>query len=219
MPLGSLLPADHRAATANSTATGTHSASSERPDVSTFSQKEIEYLRGQRLGRLATVGPGGSPHVVPVGFRLSRENDAIEIGGHAIRVSKKWRDLQANPRVAFVIDDLERVDPGLLAGSRCAAAPSCTTRAARVSAAGGMPHGYGSFRSGSSPGGSRRTRSPMPGGVTLARLPPPDPGNYGSPWQPPPELPVAAVPDVWQGDHPGPAVDLNSTAELAERGT
>jgi pyridoxamine 5'-phosphate oxidase family protein len=79
--------------------------------VSTFTQKEIEYLRGQRLGRLATVGPGGSPHVVPVGFRLSRENDAIEIGGHAIRGSKKWRDLQANPRVAFVIDDLERVDP------------------------------------------------------------------------------------------------------------
>ena len=78
--------------------------------MSTFTEKEIEYLRGQRLGRLATVGPDGSPHVVPVGFRLG-EDSTIEIGGHAIRGSKKWRDLQANPRVAFVIDDLERVDP------------------------------------------------------------------------------------------------------------
>jgi pyridoxamine 5'-phosphate oxidase family protein len=79
--------------------------------MSTFTQKEIEYLRGQRLGRIATVGPDGSPHVVPVGYRLARENDAIEVGGHAISGSKKWRDLQTNPRVAFVIDDLERVDP------------------------------------------------------------------------------------------------------------
>ena len=37
--------------------------------MSTFTEKEIEYLRGQPLGRLATVGRDGSPHVVPVGFR------------------------------------------------------------------------------------------------------------------------------------------------------
>jgi pyridoxamine 5'-phosphate oxidase family protein len=79
--------------------------------MSTFTEKEIEYLRGQRLGRLATVGRDGSPHVVPVGFRLDPEDEAIEIGGHAIKGSKKWRDLQGNPHVAFVIDDLERVDP------------------------------------------------------------------------------------------------------------
>jgi pyridoxamine 5'-phosphate oxidase family protein len=79
--------------------------------MSTFTEKEIGYLRGQRLGRLATVARDGSPHVVPVGFRLDPEDEAIEIGGHAIRGSKKWRDLEANPRVAFVIDDLERVDP------------------------------------------------------------------------------------------------------------
>jgi PPOX class F420-dependent enzyme/OxyR family protein len=36
----------------------------------------------------------------------------IEIGSAGdMRGSKKWRDLVANPRVAFVIDDLERVDP------------------------------------------------------------------------------------------------------------
>jgi hypothetical protein len=38
--------------------------------TSTFTETEIEYLRGQLLGRLATVGRDGSPHVVPVGFRL-----------------------------------------------------------------------------------------------------------------------------------------------------
>jgi pyridoxamine 5'-phosphate oxidase family protein len=79
--------------------------------MSPFTEKEIEYLRGQRLGRLATVGHEGSPHVVPVGFRLDGESEAIEIGGHAFSSSKKWRDLQANPRVAFVVDDLESVNP------------------------------------------------------------------------------------------------------------
>ncbi len=38
--------------------------------MSHFSQKETEYLRGQLLGRLATIGSDGAPHVVPVGFRL-----------------------------------------------------------------------------------------------------------------------------------------------------
>jgi pyridoxamine 5'-phosphate oxidase family protein len=79
--------------------------------MSTFTQKEIEYLRGQRLGRLATLGSDGSPHVVPVGFRVDPEGAAIEVGGHGLRGSKKWRDLEADPRVAIVIDDLERVDP------------------------------------------------------------------------------------------------------------
>ena len=56
--------------------------------MSPFTEKEIEYLRGQRLGRLATVGGGGSPHIVPVGFRLDAEAGAIEIGGHGLSKSK-----------------------------------------------------------------------------------------------------------------------------------
>ena len=79
--------------------------------MSPFTEKEIDYLRGQRLGRLATAGGGGSPHIVPVGFRLDAEAGTIEIGGHGLSKSKKWRDLQANPRVAFVVDDLASVDP------------------------------------------------------------------------------------------------------------
>ena len=79
--------------------------------MDTFSEKEIEYLRGQRLGRMATVGKDGSPHVVPVGFRLDAEAQGIEVGGHGLSGSKKWRDLQANPRIALVVDDLQSVNP------------------------------------------------------------------------------------------------------------
>jgi len=79
--------------------------------MSNFTEMEIQYMRGQRLGRLATVGSDGSPHVVPVGFRLDAEGEAIEVGGHGLSGSKKWRDLQANPTVALVIDVLESVNP------------------------------------------------------------------------------------------------------------
>jgi len=76
-----------------------------------FTEKETEYLHGQRLGRLATVGPDGAPHVIPVGFRLDAEGRVIEIGGHGLSGSKKWRDLNGNPRIALVVDDLASVDP------------------------------------------------------------------------------------------------------------
>ena len=79
--------------------------------MSHFSEKETEYLRGQRLGRLATIGSDGAPHVVPVGFRLGADGEAIEVGGHGMGASKKWRDLQANPQIALVVDDLQSVNP------------------------------------------------------------------------------------------------------------
>lgn len=79
--------------------------------MSEFTEKEIEYLRGQRLGRVATAGTSGMPHVAPVGFRLNAEEGTVEIGGHGLSKSKKWRDLLANPKVAFVVDDLQSVNP------------------------------------------------------------------------------------------------------------
>ena len=97
-----------------------------------FTEKEIEYLRGQRLGRLATVGFDGSPHVVPVGFRLDAEAAAIELGGHALSRSKKWRDLQANPRVAFVVDDLVSVNPWTPRGLEVRGRAEFTTGAVRA---------------------------------------------------------------------------------------
>ncbi|MGZ3583805.1 MAG: PPOX class F420-dependent oxidoreductase, partial [Ktedonobacterales bacterium] len=67
---------------------------------------EIEYLGSQRLGRLATLSAMGEPHVVPVGFRYNAELDTIDIGGHNIGKSKKFRDVARDGRVAFVVDDL-----------------------------------------------------------------------------------------------------------------
>jgi pyridoxamine 5'-phosphate oxidase family protein len=48
----------------------------------------------------------GNPHVGPVGFRYNDKSDAIEIGGHIIAQSKKWRVVGRHPRVAFVVDDV-----------------------------------------------------------------------------------------------------------------
>jgi pyridoxamine 5'-phosphate oxidase family protein len=74
--------------------------------VSVFSHAEIDYLGSQRLGRLATVGPDGMPHVVPVAFRHNPEADAIDIGGHDVAKRKKFRDVKRTGMAALVVDDV-----------------------------------------------------------------------------------------------------------------
>ena len=74
--------------------------------MSKFTPEEIAYLQSQRLGRLATVSERGEPHVVPVGFRYNPEQDSIDIGGHNIVPTKKYRDAVRYGRVAFVVDDV-----------------------------------------------------------------------------------------------------------------
>lgn len=74
--------------------------------MSGFTKGEIEYLREQRLGRLATVDARGAPHVVPVGFRYNAELGVIDIGGHNLGRSKKYRDARVTGRAAFVVDDV-----------------------------------------------------------------------------------------------------------------
>lgn len=74
--------------------------------MSVFTPAEIEYLGSQRLGRLATVNSKGDPHVVPVSFRYNAELDTIDIGGHNIAQSRKFRDAARQGRVAFVVDDV-----------------------------------------------------------------------------------------------------------------
>ena len=71
-----------------------------------FTPQEIEYLQSQRLGRLATVNEKGDLHVVPVGFRYNLDQDTIDIGGHDIVPTKKYRDALSHGRVAFVVDDV-----------------------------------------------------------------------------------------------------------------
>jgi pyridoxamine 5'-phosphate oxidase family protein len=84
--------------------------------MSAFTVAEVAYLRSQRLARLATVGPDGQPHVTPVGFRYNADEDTIDIGGHGFAGRKKFRDVQRNPRVAIVVDDLASVSPWVVRG-------------------------------------------------------------------------------------------------------
>ncbi|MGE5225705.1 MAG: PPOX class F420-dependent oxidoreductase [Planctomycetaceae bacterium] len=78
---------------------------------SAFTAAEIAYLREQTLGRLATADAEGRPHVIPVTFWLNAEEDAIDVGGVDFTSGKKWRDMQANPHVSFLVDDTRREPP------------------------------------------------------------------------------------------------------------
>jgi pyridoxamine 5'-phosphate oxidase family protein len=77
-----------------------------------FADSEIAYLRGQRLGRLATANGSGLPHVVPTSFNVDAVEGVIEIGGHDIGGPRRYRaNIAVNPQAAFVVDDLASVDP------------------------------------------------------------------------------------------------------------
>jgi pyridoxamine 5'-phosphate oxidase family protein len=80
--------------------------------MSAFTRGEIDYLCAQPLGRLATVGADGTPHVTPVGVFYDPDADGIVIGSASqMAGSKKFRDARRRPEVAFVVDDLASVDP------------------------------------------------------------------------------------------------------------
>src|ERR1700746_884698 len=74
--------------------------------MSAFTEKELEYLAGQRLGRIATVGPDGQPHVGPTSFRYNPDHDAIRVGGLRMSRPKKRRDVQRPGRASIVMDDV-----------------------------------------------------------------------------------------------------------------
>jgi pyridoxamine 5'-phosphate oxidase family protein len=79
-----------------------------------FSEKEIGYLKSQRLARIATAAGSSSeesmqPDVVPVGFDF--DDDYFYVGGMNILKSTKYKNVLKNNKVALVIDDLKTVDP------------------------------------------------------------------------------------------------------------
>ena len=82
---------------------------------SIFSQNEIEYLKSQRLARIATATvyaqPEGPPQpdVAPVGFDF--DGEYLYVGGMNLVKSTKFRNVLQNNKVAIVIDDLKSIDP------------------------------------------------------------------------------------------------------------
>jgi pyridoxamine 5'-phosphate oxidase family protein len=77
---------------------------------------ELNYLRSQRLGRLATVDPAGAPQNNPVGFFVDEATGQFLVGGRALRKTRKFRNAAKNPHVALVIDDLASVEPWVVRG-------------------------------------------------------------------------------------------------------
>jgi pyridoxamine 5'-phosphate oxidase family protein len=96
-----------------------------------FSENEIEYLKSQRLARIATVNVSSKdqsiqPDVVPVGFDF--DGDYLYVGGMNILKSTKYKNILKNSNVAIVVDDLRTVDPWDPRGIRIYGTADAVTR-------------------------------------------------------------------------------------------
>ena len=78
-----------------------------------FSQAEADYLKTQRLARIATASAKGIPEVSPVGFEF--DGNYFWIGSHSQEIffrTRRYRNIASgNRRVSIVIDDLASVTP------------------------------------------------------------------------------------------------------------
>jgi pyridoxamine 5'-phosphate oxidase family protein len=78
-----------------------------------FSQAEIDYLKTQRLARVATASRKGVPEVSPVGFEF--DGKWFWIGSHSQEIfprTRRYRNLTSgNNRVSLVVDDMASVNP------------------------------------------------------------------------------------------------------------
>ena len=69
-----------------------------------FSEKELAYIRTQKLLRLATVTSDGQPDVDAVVFEF--DGQYFFIGGHALQTSRKYKNVAAgNGKVSLILDD------------------------------------------------------------------------------------------------------------------
>jgi pyridoxamine 5'-phosphate oxidase family protein len=71
-----------------------------------FSEAEVRFLIRQPRGHLATLGPNGTPQIKPLGFAFNSTLGTIDITGFNMAGSAKYRNVQANPNVAFVVDEV-----------------------------------------------------------------------------------------------------------------
>ncbi|MGB8646175.1 MAG: PPOX class F420-dependent oxidoreductase [Anaerolineae bacterium] len=80
-----------------------------------FTEKEIDYIRSQRLARLATVSKDRQPDVAPVSFEFDGQHFIVR--GFDITRTFKYKNVKAgHPLVAIVIDDLASVSPWMARG-------------------------------------------------------------------------------------------------------
>ncbi len=79
-----------------------------------FSEAEAEYLAENFIGRVATSSTSGQPHVVPVGYKF--DGSTIAFGGWNLTKTLKFRNMMANNKVAFVVDDVVSTSPWKVRG-------------------------------------------------------------------------------------------------------
>ena len=77
--------------------------------MAAYTDSELAYLRSQPLMRFASASPTGRPDVAPVVFDV--EGDDIVTSGFDIARTVRYRNIQENPRVSVVIDDLASTNP------------------------------------------------------------------------------------------------------------
>jgi len=102
---------------------------------SIFTQKEIEYLKSQRLARIATAAStqqegSAQPDVVPVGFDF--DGEYLNVGGMNLLKSTKFRNVLKNNKIAIVVDDLKSIDPWDPRGVRIYGTADIVTRQEEV---------------------------------------------------------------------------------------
>ena len=73
---------------------------------------EQRFVNEQHHGRLATVTRCGAPQVKPVGFSYDEALGTIDIAGMNMAASAKYKNVPANPQVAFAADDVPASEKG-----------------------------------------------------------------------------------------------------------
>ena len=73
-----------------------------------FTETELDFLKGMRVGRLATSDIAGQPHVIPIVFATDGRRLYTPLDEKPKRVEpsqlKRVRNLMENPKMAFVVD-------------------------------------------------------------------------------------------------------------------
>ncbi len=71
-----------------------------------LSATDLRFLTSSQrgLGRIATVGRDGTPHVVPSGWTYNEALGTVDVTGRDVQTTKKFRDVARSGRAAIVID-------------------------------------------------------------------------------------------------------------------
>src|SRR5215470_12650274 len=91
----------HSLGTLRARAGQVHRRSHHMPHTMTPDEIQSFLSHGTRTAKLATSGPGGAPHVMPVWFVLDGEELVFTTWGESV----KGRNLRRSPRAAVIVDE------------------------------------------------------------------------------------------------------------------